>query len=235
MHDLFPILDRTLTASNASTVAAVGQRLTVAALLGAAIGVERQLKHRPAGLRTIMFISFGAALFTIVSALMAGGVADPTRIAAQIVTGIGFIGAGVILHSGASVQGVTTAATIFIVAAIGMCAGTGLMIPAAMATVLVIFGLLILGILEDHVFPRRRTVAYQTIVPDSGYFHKLLEGAQKERETRLTALKITDQGQSLQVEFTLEARPRTQQELQDKLRQELDSRKIVSFSLIEQE
>ena len=154
MHDSFPFLDRTLQASAASTAAMVLQRLIVAAALGGAIGLERQMKHRPAGLRTNMFMCFGAAMFTMLSTLLAGSGQDQTRIAAQIIAGIGFIGAGSILHSREGVQGVTTAATIFVVAAIGMCAGAGLMLPATLATILVLFGLMILGVLEQHVFVR---------------------------------------------------------------------------------
>src|SRR6266496_5329528 len=121
-------------------------RLTVAAILGGIIGLERQLKHKPAGLRTNMFICFGSALFTVLSGQLAGNLGgDHTRIAAQIIPGIGFIGAGSILHARGGVSGLTTAATIFVVAAIGMCTGAGLIIPAALATALVVFSLLFLG------------------------------------------------------------------------------------------
>src|SRR5258708_6075137 len=95
-------------------------RLLVAAILGGIIGLERQLRHKPAGLRTNMFICFGAAMFTILSKQLAGTESDSARIAAQIIPGIGFIGAGSILHARASVTGLTTAATIFVVASVGI-------------------------------------------------------------------------------------------------------------------
>ena len=100
-------------------------RLTLAAVLGGIIGLERALKRRPAGLRTNMFICFGSAMFTILSNDLAAewGIGDHTRIAAQIIPGIGFIGAGSILHAKGSVSGLTTAATIFVVASIGMACG----------------------------------------------------------------------------------------------------------------
>ena len=102
-------------------------RLVLAAVLGGTIGLERELKHRPAGLRTNMFICFGAALFTVLSAELAGEfTGDHTRIAAEIIPGIGFIGAGSILHAKNGVSGLTTAATIFVVASIGMASGAGL-------------------------------------------------------------------------------------------------------------
>src|SRR5262249_32715412 len=101
-------------------------RLLLAAGLGAAIGVERELRQKPAGLRTNILIALGSALFTIGSiqiAQQAGG--TPDRIAAQIVTGIGFLGAGAILRSRGTIHGMTTAATIWVNAGIGMAAGAG--------------------------------------------------------------------------------------------------------------
>src|SRR5262249_46302518 len=104
-------------------------QLTLAAILGGIIGLERELKHRAAGLRTNMFICFGAAMFTMLSREL-GGANDATRIASQIIPGIGFIGAGSILRDKGGVTGLTTAATLFVVASIGMACGGGLYLPA---------------------------------------------------------------------------------------------------------
>ena len=123
-------------------------RLLLAALLGGIIGLERQLRHRPAGLRTNMFICFGAAMFTVLSRQLAGVESDSARIAAQIIPGIGFIGAGSILHARASVTGLTTAATLFVVAGIGMAAGGGLYLTACFATVIILMALVVLGRME---------------------------------------------------------------------------------------
>jgi putative Mg2+ transporter-C (MgtC) family protein len=126
-------------------------RLVLAALLGGAIGMERELRERQAGLRTHLVVCVGSALFTLVSAygfrdfIEAGNAfakIDPTRIAAQIVTGIGFLGAGAIIRQGLSVRGLTTAATLWLVAAIGMAVGIGYYDAALIAT---IGGLLTLG------------------------------------------------------------------------------------------
>jgi putative Mg2+ transporter-C (MgtC) family protein len=125
-------------------------RLAAAAALGGVIGIERELREREAGFRTHMLVSVGAALFTIVSAYawtdfafsQASGVTfDPTRIAAQIVTGIGFIGAGAIIRQGLTVRGLTTAATLWMVAAIGMACGAGFYWPAVIATAIALVGL----------------------------------------------------------------------------------------------
>jgi putative Mg2+ transporter-C (MgtC) family protein len=126
-------------------------RLLVAAILGAAIGLEREARHKPAGLRTNMFICFGAAMFTVLSDTLAGQHAgDHTRIAAQVIPGIGFIGAGSIMRSGMTVSGLTTAATMFVVASVGMAAGGGLYVPAIFATLLILLSLEILGKFEQR-------------------------------------------------------------------------------------
>src|SRR5438067_561616 len=135
-------------------------RLSLAAVLGGMIGFERELREREAGLRTHLLVSLGSALFTIVSAygfrdfLTSGaGVVrtDPTRIAAQIVTGIGFLGAGAIIRQGFSVRGLTTAATLWVVAAIGMASGAGYWSAAVITTALVLFSLWPLRIIAFRV------------------------------------------------------------------------------------
>jgi putative Mg2+ transporter-C (MgtC) family protein len=123
-------------------------RLLLASLLGGIIGLERQLRHKPAGLRTNMFICFGAAMFTVLSKQLAGAESDSARIAAQIIPGIGFIGAGSILHARGSVTGLTTAATLFVVASVGMAAGGGLYLIACWGTVIILIALVLLGRME---------------------------------------------------------------------------------------
>jgi putative Mg2+ transporter-C (MgtC) family protein len=138
--------------SLASLLSKTVLRLMLSAVLGGIIGLERELKRKPAGLRTNMFICFGAAMFTILSEELAGEfIGDHTRIAAQIIPGIGFIGAGSILHSKGSVTGITTAATLFVVASIGMACGGGLYLPAIFATMLIFLALQILGWLERQL------------------------------------------------------------------------------------
>lgn len=124
-------------------------RLALAATLGGIIGLERELRHRPAGLRTNMFICFGAALFTILSDVLAvEHLGDHTRISAQIIPGIGFIGAGSILHTRGLTTGLTTASTLFVVASVGMATGGGLYLTAIFATGVVLIALFSLGHLE---------------------------------------------------------------------------------------
>jgi len=140
-------------------------RLVLAAAFGGAIGIERELRERGAGLRTHMLVSVGSALFTLASAygfrdfLVHGGSvvrADPTRIAAQIVTGIGFLGAGAIIRQGLSVRGLTTAATLWVVAAIGLATGAGYYSAAAITTGLVLVSLWPVRILAFKTMARFR-------------------------------------------------------------------------------
>jgi putative Mg2+ transporter-C (MgtC) family protein len=141
-------------------------RLALAALFGGVIGIEREFREREAGLRTHMLVSVGSALFTITSAygfrdfLVQGGAvvrADPSRVAAQIVTGIGFLGAGAIIRQGLAVRGLTTAATLWVCAAIGLAAGTGYYSAALMTTLVSLFLLWPMRIVARRLFDRPHT------------------------------------------------------------------------------
>ena len=125
-------------------------RLLLAAGLGATIGLEREMRRKPAGLRTNILIALGSALFTTISLQLAAAGGTPDRIAAQIVTGIGFLGAGAILRSGKNVHGMTTAATIWVNAAIGMAAGAGEYAMAMVATFVTLIVLVILPPVETY-------------------------------------------------------------------------------------
>ncbi len=122
--------------------------IILAVVLGAAIGLEREVSGKAAGLRTNVLICLGAAVFTIISKQMAGETGAVTRIAAQIVTGVGFLGAGAIIRDRAGVLGLTTAATIWLVASIGMACGAKLYLLAVISTLLAIVVLIGLGKLE---------------------------------------------------------------------------------------
>jgi putative Mg2+ transporter-C (MgtC) family protein len=110
-------------------------RLIISAFLGALIGLEREMSHRPAGLRTHMLVSVGSCLFTLVSIYSFS--LDPARVAASIVTGIGFIGAGSIIAGRGHVQGLTTAASLWVVAGVGLAAGAGSYFLASVASIVI--------------------------------------------------------------------------------------------------
>ncbi len=143
-------------------------RLVLAVLLGGAIGWEREASSKPAGLRTNILICVGAALFTDLSIrfgglAIEGTVRDPTRIAAQIITGIGFLGAGTIIQARGTVTGLTTAATLWVVAGIGMSVGGGSYVEAVGATLLVLVVLVLLAPMEN-VIARRRLIHFRIVL-----------------------------------------------------------------------
>ena len=143
-------------------------RVAVAAGLGGAVGLERELREREAGFRTHLLVSVGSCLFTLVSAYgfseFASRSVDPTRIAAQIVTGVGFLGAGAIIRQGFSVRGLTTAATLWVVAAIGMASGAGYYSAAVITTLVALISLWPLRIAAHLVITRFRPESGRLLV-----------------------------------------------------------------------
>ena len=200
-------------------------RLTLAAVLGAIIGLERELKRKPAGLRTNMFICFGSAMFTILSTELAGafGVGDHTRIAAQIIPGIGFIGAGSILHDKGGVSGITTAATIFVVASIGMAVGGGLYVVAVFSTMLIYLALHLLGILERRLNLKALTMNY-TIISDKtadglvAEVNSIMEDQGKEMQ----AMHLSRSGEKEKLVFRVDGTQHEHKLLMDQLRRSPD-------------
>jgi putative Mg2+ transporter-C (MgtC) family protein len=135
-------------------------KLLIAAVLGGIIGLEREIRDRPAGLRTNILICVGSTLFMIISASF-----GDTRIGAQIITGIGFLGAGSVLHSHGFVMGLTTAATIWVVAGIGMALGSGMYAVAVFTTAMSLVTLYFLSFIEDRIQGRRQ-YSYSLVVTD---------------------------------------------------------------------
>ena len=146
----------------------VGRRLMMACLLGGAIGIEREFQKKSLGLRTNMLICCGCAMFTFLSAVLAGdNNPDKGRVASNIVQGIGFLGAGLILHNRYRVSGLTSAATVFVVASIGMACGAGLYVPAAMGTIIVVVALAVIGTIETRLNIKLISMTYELRGQDS--------------------------------------------------------------------
>ena len=129
----------------------IAGKLALAAFLGALIGFERWYRAKPAGIRTHALVALGSALFTVLSVTGFGGFADPSRIASQVVVGVGFIGAGIIFLRGTSVQGLTTAAGVWVSAAIGMAVGLGFYQVGVYAAALVLSIVFLIGIFEQKI------------------------------------------------------------------------------------
>ncbi len=183
---------------NGSFELAILVKLLLAALAGAAIGLEREKHGRPAGLRTHLLVALGACLITVVSeafhlkyAALDGTSSmrlDPARVAAQIVVGIGFLGAGVIIKEGASVRGLTTAASLWLVAGLGMAFGMGLFVPGVMATALALLSLIFLKKLEPVINKDRYLDIAVTAANRSGLQDEL-EELFAERHLRITDIR----------------------------------------------
>ncbi len=144
-------------------------KLGLAVILGGLVGLERKARGRQAGLRTFILVCLGSTLMMMVSLVVAGvagGDGDPGRIAAQVVTGIGFLGAGAILREGATVRGLTTAAGLWVVAGIGLAVGIGMFAEAAVVTVIVLITLVVLSRLEDAVLPGREHLPFVITIRD---------------------------------------------------------------------
>ena len=142
-------------------------RLLMAVALGSAIGIERALRDKPAGFRTNVLICVGACVFTIASTSVSGPNVDQSRIAAQIVSGVGFLGAGAIIRDAKGVVGLTTAATIWSVAALGMAAGLGEFKLAVAGCAGVLFVLVVMPLLSDAIEIRRDLMDYRIVTPRS--------------------------------------------------------------------
>ena len=221
---------------SSSFIAETMVRLLLAAVLGGAIGLERELRHRPTGLRTNLFICFGSAMYTIMSFKLAGEFSgDHTRIAAQIIPGIGFIGAGSIIHARAGVTGLTSAATLFVVASIGMACGGGLYAPAVFATVMILLSLVLLGRMEERFSLKAFTTGYEVTGQDSdrviGAINSVLEDEHKVMQT----VSVGRAAEKSKVRFTVEGTRKEHESLQARLRILPEAEQVHSFIVPEYE
>jgi putative Mg2+ transporter-C (MgtC) family protein len=219
-----------------SFVLSVLARLVVASVLGGLIGLEREFKRRPAGLRTNMFICFGAAMFTILSdrfATQFGG--DHARIAAQIIPGIGFIGAGSILHERGSVSGLTTAATIFVVAAVGMAAGGGFYLFALFATIVILGVLLVLGFVEERLSLKSLLLSYQVVGDNASDLLNVINATLEREHHGLHGLHISDSDGHRRVQFTVDATAREHKLILDELKRDQHVTTVHSFGAQERD
>lgn len=194
---ILPAFDLSLT---------VISKLVLAAILGGLVGLERELHGKPAGLRTNMFICLGSALFTLLSTELAqtyGG--DPTRVASQLIPGIGFIGAGSIIRARGSILGLTTAATIFVLASIGMAVGAGQYATALFVTVIILTGLGVLGWLERRLLVRHELRSYQVCGPELGATVTAVLEIAEQAGLTLHRLSTGRQGDAIEIRFDVDS------------------------------
>jgi len=205
-------------------------RLLVACLLGALVGLQREVKRKAAGLRTNLLICMGAAFFTLLSAVLAGDAnPDKGRVASNIVQGIGFLGAGLILHNRSRVSGLTSAASVFVVASIGMACGAGLYAAAVMATVIVIVALEAVGFLERTANLKIYPLMYEARGRDQTEMLSSILDAMDMTGERLGGVDRDTIGELQRVSFSLTATKKQHDRLRGKLLSEPAIDALLTF------
>jgi len=205
-------------------------RLLTASVLGGLIGLEREVKRRSAGVRTNLLICLGAAFFTLLSAVLAGD-ASPNKgqVASNIVQGIGFLGAGLIIHNRSRISGLTSAASVWVVASIGMACGAGLLAAAAIATVIVIIALEVVGFLERRASIKIYSLIYEARGSDqTAMLHCILDAMDKAGE-QFGDFAANAIGDLQRVTFTITATKRQHERLRGKLLSEPGINALMNF------
>ncbi|MDE1177822.1 MAG: MgtC/SapB family protein [Edaphobacter sp.] len=211
-------------------------RLLTACVLGGAIGMERELRHKASGLRTNMLLCLGCAFFTLLSAVLAGdGNPDKGRVAANIVQGIGFLGAGIILHTRVRVQGLTSAATVFVIASIGMACGAGLYIEAVLATVIALVALAIIGYLESIAGWKHYTMLYEVRGEDARRIYVAVLSVLDRMAIRLNVLDKESVAGLERITFAVTTNSKRHIRLQQELRESDANDQVVVFRDVEEE
>src|SRR5579875_2462196 len=194
-------------------------RLLLAAFLGGVIGIDREYHHKPSGVRTNLLICFGAALFTFLSSVVAGeGSTNKGQIASNIVQGIGFLGAGLILHNRDRVSGLTSAATVWAVASIGMACGAGLYFPAIFATIVVIAVLELIRQFEYRVNLKIYSMTYEARGSDPAAMTMGILAVMDRESRRMGALDSQPVGGIQRLCFSVQATDRGHRRLLNELR-----------------
>lgn len=193
-------------------------RLLLACLLGGLVGLEREIHGKAAGVRTNLLICMGAAFFTLLSAVLAGD-ASPNRgqVASNIIQGIGFLGAGLIIHNRSRISGLASAASVWAVASIGMACGAGLYAAAAVAALIVLVAMEVVGFLEQRISLKAYTVTYEVRGRDQTAMMKSILDAMDHAGQRLTAVENDAIGQLQRVSFPLTTTKGRHERLRGKL------------------
>jgi putative Mg2+ transporter-C (MgtC) family protein len=214
---------------------AVG-RLLVACVLGGAIGLDREVNRKAAGVRTNLLICMGAAFFTLLSAVLAGDAnPDKGRVASNIVQGIGFLGAGLILHNRSRISGLTSAASVFVVASIGMACGAGLYAAAVVAAVIVIVALEAVGLLERNANLKLYPMFYEARGSDQNSMLQSILDAMDKANERLAGVERDSIGNLQRVSFAITATKKQHERLSGHLRAEPAIETLLTFRDLEED
>jgi putative Mg2+ transporter-C (MgtC) family protein len=205
-------------------------RLLLACVLGSLVGLERELAHKSAGVRTNLLICMGAAFFTLLSAVLAGDNSpNKGQVASNIVQGIGFLGAGLILHNRSRVSGLASAASVWAVASIGMACGAGLYFAAAVAALIVMIAMVLVGFLERRANVKPFSVTYEARGDDQLLMLQSILKTLDKEHLRLTDVETNAIGGIQRVTFPLNATNRKHALLQSQLRAEPGISNLFTF------
>ena len=211
-------------------------RLVVASLLGGAIGLEREWRHKASGLRTNMLMCLACALFTVMSIVMAGALTpNKSQIASNIVQGVGFLGAGLILHTRSQVLGLTSAATVFVVAGIGMACGAGLYMEAIAATLIVLVSLQFIGIMEHNLPWKQSVLLYEVRGQDKTIMFSALLEVMDQHRMRMNVVERDSFGAIERVTFTVTATRKRHDELLADLKKCDMTDQVIAFPDVDQD
>jgi putative Mg2+ transporter-C (MgtC) family protein len=217
------------------SIATVG-RLLVACLLGGTIGLERELRHKPSGLRTNMLLCLGCAFFTMLSAVLAGETnPDKGRVASNIVQGIGFLGAGLILHTRSRTVGLTSAATVFVVASIGMACGAGLYLEAVLATLITLIALTVIGTMEGKAAWKYHSMLYEVRGSDQNRMSVAVLSVLDRAGVRLNIVDRDSFAGIERMTFLVSCNRKKHESLTQQLRQSDATAEVVVFPDVEEE
>ena len=226
----FSQIDQELLSTGTAT------RLMTACVLGGMIGLEREWRHKASGLRTNLLLCLGCAFFTLLSAVLAGeGNPDKGRVASNIVQGIGFLGAGLILHTRDRVVGLTSAATVFVVASIGMACGAGLYIEAVLATAITLFSLTFIGYLEGRIGWQRYPLMYEVRGSDQNRIYRAILSVLDRAGERLNVVERDSVAMLERVTFVVKANKQMHARLLSELKASDATDEVVAFRDVEAE
>ncbi len=226
----FSTIDQELLSSGTAS------RLLMACAMGGAIGVEREWRRKASGLRTNMLICLACAFFTLLSAVLAGeGNPDKGRVASNIVQGIGFLGAGLILHSRNRVLGLTSAATVFVVASIGMACGAGLYLEAALATAITLVALQFIGLAESRIGWKRYPLIYEVRGRDQAPMIEIVLEVLDRAGERLNIMERANVGTIERVVFLVTAEQKKHERLLAELKTSDLLDQVIAFRDTEEE
>jgi putative Mg2+ transporter-C (MgtC) family protein len=205
-------------------------RLIAACVMGGAVGLEREWRHKASGLRTNMLLCLGCAFFTMLSAVLAGDAnPDKGRVASNIVQGIGFLGAGLILHTRNRVVGLTSAATVFVIASIGMACGAGLYLEAALATLITLISLSLIGFAESHLGWKHVSMLYEVRGDDQAAMYVAILRILDRQGIRLNVVERDSIANLQRITFSVSTGPKRHAVLLSELRQSHLVGEVVVF------